>query len=187
MFRALRGLADAIVVGAGTARAENYGPAVVSEVVRDQRRARGQTDTPVVAVVTRSARLDPDARLFASGGQQPLVYSAATADPGRLAALRNVAEVIVVGDDGVDPRRMAADLRERGHRRVVSEGGPSLNADLVAADVVDEFCLSLAPLVVGGGAGRIVAGDPDGVRPVRLDRMLSADGLVFLRYLSASA
>jgi riboflavin-specific deaminase-like protein len=186
MFRALRGLADAIVVGAGTARSENYGPAVVSDEIRLQRQGRGQTDVPQMVIVTRSARLDPTARLFAPGSPQPLVYTAATADPDRVDALRAVAEVVAAGDDGVDPIRMTADLAERGHRTVLTEGGPSLNADLLAAGVVDEFCLSVAPLIVGGGVGRVVKGDLDRVRTMHLDRMIEADGMLFLRYVSAS-
>ncbi len=186
MFRALRGVADAIVVGAGTARAENYGPPIVSDEIRLQRRGRGQADVPQMAIVTRSARLDPSARVFTPGSPRPLLYAAATADPDRVDALRAVAEVVVAGDDGVDPVRMTADLAERGHRTVLAEGGASLNADLLAAGVVDEFCLSVAPLIVGGTAGRVVKGDLDRVRAVHLDRMIEADGMVFLRYVSAS-
>ncbi len=166
--------------------AENYGPAIVSDEIRLQRQDRGQADVPQMAIVTRSARLDPSARVFAPGSPPPLVYIAATADPDRVDALRAVAEVVVAGDDGVDPVHMTSDLAGRGHRTVLAEGGPSLNADLLAAGVVDEFCLSVAPLIVGGGVGRVVNGDLGRVRTLQLDRMIEADGVLFLRYVSAS-
>ena len=97
-----------------------------------------------------------------------------------------MATVVIAGDDGVDPVHMAADLAERGHRTVLAEGGPSLNADLLRAEVVDEFCLSVAPLIVGGDVGRVVDGELDRVRALDLDRLVEADGVLFLRYVSAS-
>ena len=176
VFDSLRAAADVVLVGAATARAENYGPA--------KSRPDGTTG-PRIAVVTRSGDLDPGARLFAGG--EPLVLTCAACPPGRRSALAEVAEVVVAGDDDVDLPLALAALAEREMRVALCEGGPSLNGQLVAADLVDEWCLTLSPLLAGGDAKRPAVGRPapGGIVALRLDRVLEADGLLFLRYLRA--
>lgn len=155
-FRALRTLPDVVLVGAGTVRAEDYGPPVPRGVAA--RRARGQADVPRIAVVTRSADLDPAARLFGDPDRRPLVLTTRDAPEDRRAALREVADVVEVGQDDVAPGDALAELHRRGLRRVVCEGGPSLNGQLLAAGVVDELFLTLAPTLVGEVGPRVVAG-----------------------------
>lgn len=155
-FRALRSLADVVLVGAGTVRAEDYGPPVARAVAG--RRARGQTDAPRLAVVTGTADLDPQARLFADPDRRPLVLTTRGADPARRTALEAVAEVLVLGDERVSPAAAVQALHERGLHRIVCEGGPRLNADLLDAEVVDELFLTIAPTLLGDVRRRLVGG-----------------------------
>jgi riboflavin-specific deaminase-like protein len=188
VFAAIRAVADVIVAGSATVIAEDYGPVRLTPELREARRQRGQAEVPRLAVVTASLRIDPDRRLFRdSDGERPIVLTTASADPGRRRALSAVAEVLEVGDDLVDWARALTALRDRaGARVVLSEGGPSTNGQLVAADVVDEVCLTMAPALIGGPAPRITGGGPGSrLRPLRTARILTEDGYLFLRYVRA--
>jgi riboflavin biosynthesis pyrimidine reductase len=183
-----RDLADVILVGAGTARAEGYRGAR-SSGDRAARRARlGLSPVPPVAVVTGSANLDPAGPLFTDTAVPPLVITTANAPADRTAALAAAgAELIVAGQDQVDLPEALTRLAARGLRRVDCEGGPGLFADLIAADLVDQLCLTVAPLLGGAGAGRIAAGTPSRT-PRRLDlaSILVEDGFTMFRYRRSS-
>jgi riboflavin biosynthesis pyrimidine reductase len=136
IFHLQRELADCVLVGAGTARAEGY--------------RRGAK--PIV-VVSRSGQL-PES--LASGEGDVILVTCASA--GRAEG----DDVWVEGDDVVDLPAAVARLRAAGMPRVLAEGGPHLFHDLLDAGVVDEFALTLAPRIVGGPHTRVVAGDPLG-------------------------
>jgi riboflavin biosynthesis pyrimidine reductase len=176
MFSALRGVADVILVGAGTLRAEGYGPARPSDRTRAARRARGQAEVPRIAVVSRSLDLDLTSALFTDSAQPPIVITCSSADTRRRAAMAEVAELVVVGDGEVDLGAALATLRAAGTGVVTCEGGPRLNGDLLAADLIDEWDLTVAPLLAGGLAGRASHG-PELVssREARLERLLEDD------------
>jgi riboflavin biosynthesis pyrimidine reductase len=166
LFMLLRSLADVVLVAAGTVRAEGYGPSRVP-----------------VAVVTRSCRLDWEAPFFTSPIARPMVVTVAGAPPAALARAAEVAEVVVAGDRDVDLAVALDALGGRGHRAVLAEGGPTLNAQLAAAGLLDELCLSLSPRLVGGAAKRILDGLPvPGPAPLRLGSVCEQDGFLFLRY-----
>jgi riboflavin biosynthesis pyrimidine reductase len=187
VFGTLRELADVVLVGSGTVRAEGYRGVRTSDDKVARRRARGRGDVPPVAVVTTSADLDPAAGLFTDTRVPPLVLTAAAAPAAareRLAAAG--AEVVPVsGDDpaATDPATILAALAARGLHRVLCEGGPALFGSLLAAGLVDELCLSVAPQLVGSGPGRIVAGPAlDGPRRLSLTSVLAHDHGLMLRY-----
>ena len=165
VFAAIRSVADVILVGAGTVRAENYGP------VRAGAR---------LAIVTARLDLEPDARVF-TGDDRPIVLTTSAADVDRRAALERVAEVVVVNDgDHVDLRAAVAKL----DGVIVCEGGPTINGQLIADDLADELCVSVAPLLAAGSSSRIAHGpDLEAPRHLRLARVLEEDGLLFLRYV----
>lgn len=186
IFGAMRSIADAIVVAGGTARDEDYGPPIRRERVLELRRARSQADVGRLAVLSGSLSFDPDAKLFASAavGAQPLIYTASSSDPthaSRRDKLASRAEIVDL--DSVTPQTVVDDLAARGCRVVVLEGGPSLNGQFLAADMVDEIHLSLAPLAVGGDAIRIARGmrSPD-PRRFSLARLWAGDGILFASY-----
>lgn len=186
VLAALRDLADVILVGAGTARAEGYGPARPSDRRRALRRSLGLADTPMIAVVSSALDLDPDAELYSASDAHTVVFTHGAAPAQRRAALEKVTEVVTVGADGVDLSQALAHLAGRGLWRVLSEGGPHLFTELLRAGVVDEMCLTLSPLLTGPGAGRIVAGaDLADPARLRMTRILEEDGALFLRYAVA--
>lgn len=174
VFGLLRRLAEVVLVGAGTVRAEDYRGA--------RRPTTGRTAPPPIAVVTGSADLDPAARLFTDTTTAPIVLTTASAPRERRERLSAAGGDVVVLDR-LTPDLVLGELARRGLHRVLCEGGPSLLGDLVAADAVDELCLTLAPLLAGGAAGRIAAG-PAGTpaRAMMLVDALHADGALLLRY-----
>jgi riboflavin biosynthesis pyrimidine reductase len=98
-----------------------------------------------------------------------------------------VAEIIVAGDDVVDWHTALRALRTTARAGVVLvEGGPMTNAQLVAADLIDELCLTVSPQIVATDAPRIVSGiGAEAPRRMTLDRVLVEDDFLFLRYLRA--
>lgn len=186
LFAALRSLTDIVLVAAGTVRAEGYGPARLSDDLRAARAARGQSAVPRIAVVSRSLGLDWDDPLFrdAEPGARPLVVTCAAAPPDALRRAEEVAEVVVAGDETVDLRGAVVALGALGAHSVLAEGGPRLNADLAAAGLLDEVCLTLSPRLVGGDARRILAGPAVGGpgERMRLRSVCEDDGFLFVRH-----
>jgi riboflavin biosynthesis pyrimidine reductase len=195
LFKVLRSLADVIVAGAGTVRAERYRPVRDSEVWPPLR--QGRTPTPPIAVVTRGLSISADDPLLTSApeGARTIVLTTQAAPPARRAAVARHADVAVAGRDEVSAADAVAALAERGHRRILVEGGPNLLAQFVAAGLLNELCLTVSPVLEGGGAGRIMAALP-GVKPGRdddgaaaglsLGHVLEDHGFLFCRYLSAA-
>ncbi|MCX6465119.1 MAG: pyrimidine reductase family protein [Pseudonocardiales bacterium] len=174
VFGLLREHCDVVLVGAGTARAEDYRGA--------RRPTRGKDTPPPIAVVTGSADLDPGASLFTDTHVPPLVLTTARAPAERRDRLAAAGADVAVLDD-LEPATLLAELGRRGLHRVLCEGGPSLFGAFVAADAVDELCLTVAPLLAAGDAGRIATG-PAGtpVRAMSLVGALEDDGSLLLRY-----
>lgn len=159
VFAVLRALADVVLVGAGTVRAEGYRELPVPGHLRDARRDADLAPVIELAVVTR--RGDVPAWLLA-GDHPPLVVTGAAGAGRARAAVGDDRAVVVPGADDPDSpdlRAAVADLAARGLRHVLAEGGPHLLADLLAVDLVDELCLTTSPRLVAGDAPRPVVGD----------------------------
>lgn len=190
VFGRLRGLADVVLAGAGTVRAEGYRPARAKPDFADRRAAAGQAMVPAIAVVSRSLDLDLDAELFTAPLVPTIVITCASTDPARRKAVSAVADLIVAGEDRVDLHRALAALHERGLHRVHAEGGPHLLGELAAEGLLDELLITVSPVLAGGsyaGEGplpRILAGQPlpDAPRPLRLHHALEDAGTLFLDY-----
>jgi riboflavin biosynthesis pyrimidine reductase len=183
VFMVLRSLADAILVAAGTMRAEGYGPAVLPVDVQDVRRARRQVPVPPIAVVSRSCALDWDSPFFTAATARPLVVTVSAAPAANRARAAEVADVVIAGEADVDFRQAVAALGDRGAASVLAEGGPSLNGQLARAGVLDEICLSVAPKLAGGDSHRIVTGaGPDTPLALEPVSILEDSGYLFLRY-----
>ncbi|MCU1676956.1 MAG: hypothetical protein JWM93_1714 [Frankiales bacterium] len=183
IFATLRTLADVVLVGAGTARAEGYGPAKANAQRREWRVAHGYAPVPPIAVVTGQADLDVTTRFFTEATTRPIVYTLASAPADRLAALSGVADVVTFEATTVPVADLVADLVNRGLHRVLCEGGPHLFGDLLRAGIVDELDLTVSPLLAGGSLPRIVQGtELRAPQPMRLAQLLTEDGFLFLRY-----
>ncbi len=162
VFDALRSRADAVLVGAGTARAEGYGPA----------------DVPLV-VVTRTGEVPPT--LHGAGAGRVLLATVADA-PGLAVARDSLgADVLVCGQGQVDLPALVAELAARGYAEVLCEGGPTLFADLLAAGLVDEVCLSVVPRLLAGQGKRIAVGAAVDVE-LEPERLLEQDGTLLGRW-----
>ena len=164
VFDALRELADAIVVGAGTARTEGYRP----------------VSTPTV-VVSGSGQV-PAALRGADAGAVLLVTHAASPGLSEARDLVGADHVLVLGERDVDLAGLVPALVERGYRHLLCEGGPRLARDLLAAGAVDELCVTTVPLLLAGDQLRLLSGAPVEV-PLRLATLLEQDGTLLTRWL----
>jgi len=188
LFLQMRALADVVMVGAQTLRAEGYGAVGLTEAQASERQESGRRAHPVLAVVTRSLDVDWSTKAFrdAPGKSRPIVITCEGVDQVRLRRARESAEVILAGQDRVDPTLAIARLWELGHRVVLCEGGPTWLGQLVAAGRLDELCLTLAPVM--GGDPLPVSVTPLGADLARwhLCHVLSDGDTLFLRYERAS-
>lgn len=179
----LRATADVLIVGAGTLRAEGYGPLTVDPALAGHRPAGRTSTAPRLVVPTRSLGLDLDGPAFTGALEPPLVVTTRLAPEERLHAAREVAEVVVLGDAVVDLAAMVALLHERGAVRILCEGGPSLLGELFHSGLVDEMCLAVAPVVTGGVETRVTAGaaltEPTALG---LAGVCTREDFLFLRY-----
>ena len=182
LLKILRGFADVVLVGAGTARAENYGPVTLTDAARARREHEGRPAPPPIAVVSLSGAL-PD-RLFSNPEQPPIVVTCARSAARHDADRDDRQRLLVAGEDSVDVSRAVAMLREQGMHQILCEGGPTLLDELVEADAVAEICVTLAP--------KLAASQPAGHRPapaglpapvsMRLAHALVCDDYLFLKY-----
>jgi len=140
----LRALADAVLLGTGTIRAEGYGRLVRNPERVARREAAGLAATPTAALISRSFDVPWGAGLFEAADQPVIVYTGGDGAPPRVAA---PLEVVRLEDP--TPALALADLRSRGIRSLLCEGGPTLNSALLTAGVVDELFLTISPMLTG--------------------------------------
>lgn len=187
LFAKMRQAADVIVVGASTVRTEDYSGVQLSAAARQDRAARGQSEVPPIAVLTRSADLDHDAKLFRRTEVPPiLLTSARTAATARerFGGLADVVDASGPEPDDVDPATALDLLAARGLLRVLTEGGPEVLGLFTAAELLDELCVTVAPVLVGGEAQRIVTGPVQVRTPLRRSHILGDDdGYLYCRYV----
>ena len=165
VFDTLRSLGDAVVVGAGTARAEGYGPAAV----------------PVV-LVSRTGEV-PSLLHDAPAGMVLMVTCAASPALDETTELLGRDHVLVLGEDSVDLGALRPALAERGLRSLLCEGGPQLLAGMLAAGQVDELCATVVPGLVGGDHPRILSG-PGIEQSLELGVLLEENGTLLGRWLT---
>lgn len=190
IYRLVKRSADLLLLGAGTVRAERYGPTVLSAPEIARRRADGLRPYPAIAVVTRSLDLDLTGPLFQQHTgrhvpPRPILIVPVAAMGTIRSAIAEHAEIIVAGDLDVDLGQALQALRDRGYRHIVCEGGPSLAGQMAQAGLLDEICMTVAPKMLAVAGPRVTAGS--GTRPApdewQLSRsLLDEQGNVFLRY-----
>jgi riboflavin biosynthesis pyrimidine reductase len=178
----LRMVCDALVVAAGTVRTENYDALRLDEPRRAWRAQHGLPAYPLMVIVSRSLELNLDQLVFSDAPVRPVVVTHAGAPAHRVSAVEAVADLVAVGDGEVDLPAAVAALHARGAGQLLCEGGPRLLGALTSADLVEELCLTVSPLLAGGAAGRITAGGEGRPRRMALRHVLAEDDMLFLRY-----
>jgi riboflavin-specific deaminase-like protein len=181
MLVGLRTRVDAVMIGAGTMRAESYGRVVGDSAKRERREQEGFSADPLMVIVSGRLDLPWDAPLFTEGHGEILVCTASEAEPPETATALTVER----HEDGVDLTRLMRDLRERhGVRALLCEGGPHLHAQLIEAGLVDELFVTHAAKLGGGDGLGLVVGLPEQERPLGLEWLLhdSETGELFGRY-----
>lgn len=154
VMRRIRAAADGVMVGGETLRRENVNPGVPPEL-QERRLARGLAAQPTAITVTATADLPLTSTFFRSGAFPSAVVTVDRAPPDRIEAMAPHARILRAGQERVNPRTMMRLLVEDlGVRRLVVEGGPTLNGALFAEGLVDELFWTVAPRVVGGAAAR---------------------------------
>lgn len=179
-FMAMRAVADVVMVGAGTARTERYGPVRLAPDVEDRRRARGQAPRPPLAVITARGELDTGARMF-EADRDVIVYTTERVVTDRR-DLAELAEVVPCGVGVVDVAQVVAHLHGRGLGRILCEGGPSLSRSLFEAGLVDELCLTLSPVLAGEGTHHLSEAWRGDAGRFSLRALMEGDGMVITRY-----
>jgi riboflavin biosynthesis pyrimidine reductase len=187
LFVHMREAADVILVGAGTVRTENYSGVHFSVTQRQKRQSRGQAEVPPIAIVTNSGRLERDSLVFTRTEVPPLILTCTDAVASTRRTLGGAAEVLdAAASDpaAVDVATALSLLAERKLFRVLAEGGPSLLGSLMARQLLDELCLTIAPIMVGGRAPRIATGPAAVHTAMRRTHLLTDDGgYLYTRYV----
>ncbi len=179
LFHHLRTQADAVMVGAGTAREERYGRMTKNDDLRQKRHNEGLVADALAVVVSGRLDLPADLPLLNEPEQRVVI---ATGSDATIEALGEQVEYARVGDDL--PRLMAYLHERHGVRSVLCEGGPTLNSFLFAAGLVDELFLTMNPKVIGGAAALTIVAGREVVEPVELDlvSVAEADGELYTRW-----
>jgi len=185
----LRSVADVILVGSGTVHAENYrAPQVPGDEAGRRRVERGQSPLPRLAVVSGSGKLNPEIPMFDKNetrSMRPLIYTSENGERKLLENFEDKAEIVTLDADLVDLSCVLKDLFGRGAQVVLAEGGPSLNHQLIEAQLVDELCLTISPLLVGGESSGIVNGPLlSNPNEFQLHGLATRDEFLFCQYLS---
>jgi riboflavin-specific deaminase-like protein len=179
LFHHLRTQADAVMVGAGTAREERYGRMTKNDELRQKRQNEGFVPDALAVVVSGRLDLPPDLPLLNDPEQTVVI---ATGSAASIPGVEGRVEYARVGDDL--PRLMSYLHEEHGVRSVLCEGGPTLNSFLFAAGLVDELFLTMNPKLIGGAAALTIVAGRELVDPVELDlvSVAEAEGELYTRW-----
>lgn len=185
MFHTLRAMADAILVGAGTARAERYRRPSSDEETTRARQERGQEAAPRLALISRSGHVPEDQPFLDGHGPDPLVFLPAS----NLAQLdsetngrRNGVEYRAAGDTEVDLGDVLGQLSDESVGLVLCEGGPQLLGDLAAGGLLDQIFITVSPQFVAGDHTGLLGSRPELEADLTLEGVIEADSYLLLNY-----
>ena len=185
MLVGLRTRVDAVMIGAGTMRAERYGRVIGDPAKRERREHEGLAEDPLMVIVSGRLELPWDAPLFTEGHGHVLIATESGEQPPATAT----SVEILREPEGVDLSALMARLRhEHGVRSVLCEGGPRLHGQLIEADLVDELFVTHAPKLGGGVGPGLISGMAESQRELELGWLLAEEetGELFGRYLTGA-
>jgi riboflavin-specific deaminase-like protein len=183
MLQRLRTRVDAVMIGAGTMRAERYGRMVSDPEFRAYRERTGLAHDPLAVIVSNRLELPWDAPLFTDGGGRVVVFTASEDQPPETAT----PVTVVRHPAGVElDKALKWLLDERGIQSVLCEGGPTLHGRLREGGLADELFLTIAPKIAGGEGPRILEGELPDIDEVELVWLLESAGELFARYRGIS-
>jgi riboflavin-specific deaminase-like protein len=183
MLQRLRTRVDAVMIGAGTMRAERYGRLVSNPELRAYRERSGLTHDPLAVIVSNRFELPWDAGLFTVGDGSVVIFTASDREPPETAT----PVTVVRHPDGVElDRALEWLLTNHDVRSVLCEGGPMLHGRLREGGLADELFLTIAPKLAGGEGPRILEGALSDIEPVELAWLLESSGELFARYRGMS-
>lgn len=183
----LRAEADAVLVGAGTLRADDPPLHIRDPEMKAYRRSLGKPEGLVNVLVTASAAIDPGSRFFKGDlAAGRIVATVEDAPADRLARLSVIADVWTLGRGAVDLAELLSRLKRRGIERLLVEGGGELNWGFVRDNLVDELYVTIAPAILGGRkAPTLCEGEGLAMAERRRLRLIATevvDGEIFCRY-----
>jgi riboflavin-specific deaminase-like protein len=179
MLQRLRTRVDAVMIGAGTMRAERYGRMVADPDFRAYRERAGLAEDPLGVIVSNRLELPWDAGLFTDGGGEVVVFTASEEEPPETAT----PVTVVRHPDGVElDRGLEWLLTEREVKSILCEGGPTLHGRLREGGLADELFLTIAPKIAGGEGPRVLEGALPDIDRVELAWLLESEGELFARY-----
>ncbi len=186
VFGLLRRLTDAVIVGAGTVRAEGYAGELLNAQGQQWRLDHGLSAHPALVIISGSLDIESNAEIFSRSPVRPLVLTTEKASLESRHQIGEVADVVVVGADELDVEAGLAELADRGFTRLLCEGGPGVFGAFQSAGRVDELCLTFSPSLAGGSAPRIVSGPEHELQALTLNHVLVSGGELLLRYSRAN-
>ena len=183
VFDSVRRLADAVLIGAGTLRAEQYGPMRSVEADAERRRKAGQAPAPQLTVVSGSLDLPWDLPVWSGSTLTPLVLTGPSPDAVALELAQRHTTVLTCAD--LEPATLLDALTDRGLRRIVCEGGPSLLEAVVKADLLDEADITLSPVFAGTSKTPRTSGLAEVAR-FEIAHLIAAESYLMARYVRAA-
>lgn len=181
VFTQVRRFAHAVLIGAGTLRAERYEP-LLQGPDSEERVSRGMAPAPVLVVATSSMDLPWDEPVFSRSTMTPLVVTTESAPSAAIKRGRRHCEVLVLPGQALDPFQLVSAIAYRGMTHILCEGGPTLLAHLSRAGLIDEADITIAPMLASGG--QVVTGQATSAPPqFALAAVIEQDGWLFTRYV----
>lgn len=181
----LRARADAVIVGAGTVRHDGFPVLVRDDDVRRRRSGRGRPPHPINVVLSRALDLPMSRPIFTRDDVQRIIYTTRAAPAAKVRRFERIAEVVILATKSIPPRAVLRDMRSRGMKRVLMEGGGELHFAFAKQRVVDEIYVTITPRLIGGNAPSLLDGrgflKKDHIK-LKLVSSRRVDDELFLRY-----
>lgn len=184
LFKTLRSMADFILVGLKTVLEERYNPPKLDNELAAFRESSGKDRLPRLVVASNSLEIDPEIPLFESELYSPILVTSESSPLNKRQSLAKKYDIVLSGEERVDFREAINALTKGKGGIILVEGGPSINKQLVAADLFDELCITVSPFHSNDASGELVTTDksyPDGY--MEEARRIEVNDYIFYRYL----